>query len=173
MPDETEAHDPRPDSCRAGMAAGRAGAGSAAQDATELDEAALERLVRTFYATARHDPLLGPLFARVEDWEKHIATICDFWSSVALKTGRYRGQPMTAHAPLGLMPEHFARWLALFEQTAREVCADDAAEYLMERARRIASSLEHGLAVQRGDLPQPAATSRRATTGTSTAKTTA
>ena len=48
-----------------------------------LDEAAIERVVRAFYAAARGDPLLGPVFGRVADWEPHIARVCAFWSSVA------------------------------------------------------------------------------------------
>ncbi|HWX51089.1 MAG TPA: group III truncated hemoglobin [Roseomonas sp.] len=162
MPDETEASGPQAASFRAILAERRAEASRAAQEATGLDEAVLERLVRSFYATARRDPVIGPLFAGIEDWERHVAKIHDFWSSVALKTGRYHGQPMAAHAPLGLRPEHFARWLALFGQTAREICTAEAAEYLLERAQRIASSLEHGMAFQRGELPRLVAAPGRA-----------
>jgi hemoglobin len=121
--------------------------------ATGLDDAILERLVRAFYGAAREDAMLGPLFAHVRDWETHIARIRDFWSSVALMSGRYHGQPMAAHAPLPLRPEHFARWLELFEETARAICPPQGVAHLMERARRIASSLQIGLAVQRGELP--------------------
>lgn len=123
------------------------------QAATGLDEAVLERLVRTFYAAARQDAVLGPLFVGVQDWEKHIATITAFWSSVALLTGRYHGQPMVAHFPLALQPPHFVRWLALFETTAREVCTEEGAAHLMDKAHRIAQSLQLGIAVRRGELP--------------------
>lgn len=122
-------------------------------DRTGLDEATLERVVRAFYGTARQDPLLGPVFARVADWEAHIARIVDFWSSVVLMTGRYHGNPMAAHLPLGLQPHHFARWLDLFERTAQAECGPEGAALLADRARRIARSLELGIAVQRGELP--------------------
>ena len=121
--------------------------------ATGLDEPTLERLVRTFYGTARQDAELGPIFQHVQDWEEHIAKITSFWSSVALMTGRYHGQPMAAHMPLGLEPHHFRRWLELFEQTARQICTPEGADHLMERARRIAQSLEIGISVQQGMLP--------------------
>lgn len=124
------------------------------QSITGLDDALLERLVRDFYAVARQDPLIGPLFDAVLDWEAHVATITTFWSSVALMTGRYHGQPMAAHLKLPLEPQHFARWLALFEQTARAHCSEPAVALLMEKARRIAQSLEVGLDVQRGVLPR-------------------
>ena len=40
----------------------------------------------------------------------------------------------------------FDRWLALFEETAREVCPPAAAALFIERARRVAESLELGVA---------------------------
>jgi len=120
---------------------------------TGLDDAVLERLVRSFYATARRDSVIGHLFDGVHDWETHIAKITTFWSSVGLLTGRYHGQPLAAHFPLPLEPQHFARWLVLFEQTARVVCSPEGADYLMEKAHRIARSLEMGIAVTRGELP--------------------
>ena len=131
----------------------RAAIANEIQAATGLDEAVLEHLVRTFYATARQDAVIGHLFDPVQDWEKHIATITTFWSSVGLLTGRYHGQPLAAHSPLPLEPLHFARWLALFEQTAREICTPEGADYLMEKAHRIARSLEMGVAVSCGALP--------------------
>lgn len=112
---------------------------------TGLDEAAIEAFLRAFYGAARRDPLLGPAFAGVTDWERHIATLTRFWGSVALMTGDYHGQPMQAHAHLALTPSHFARWLALFEATARACLTTDGAEHMLERARRIARSLEMGL----------------------------
>jgi hemoglobin len=125
---------------------------------TGLDTAALERLLRTFYGAARQDPLLAPAFAGVADWEAHIANLTRFWSSVALLTGAYHGQPLPAHRPLGLAPQHFARWLALFEATAAECCTPAGAAHLIERARRIARSLELGLT----PLPLPPARPSRA-----------
>ena len=120
---------------------------------TGLDEPTLERVVREFYGAARLDPLLGPKFARVADWEAHISQICAFWSSVALMTGRYHGQPMAAHLPLDLDAAHFRRWLELFEVTARRICTSAGAERLVERAHRIGQSLQLGIQVQRGVLP--------------------
>ncbi|MGE0094078.1 MAG: group III truncated hemoglobin [Alphaproteobacteria bacterium] len=118
---------------------------------TGIDEAMIERLVRGFYARVQADPLLGPVFAaRIQDWEPHLQRMCAFWSSVALMSGRYHGQPMRAHAPLPIDAAHFDRWLALFEDTARELCPPVAAAHFIERARRIAESLELGIAISRG-----------------------
>lgn len=121
---------------------------------TGIDEAMIETLVRSFYAKVRCDDLLGPVFdARIEDWEPHLDRMCAFWSSVALLSGRYHGRPMEMHAPLPVDSRHFDRWLALFEETARSVCPAPAAAHFIERARRIAESLELAVAAHNGVLP--------------------
>ncbi len=123
----------------------RAAIGREIAERTDLDPAVIERFLRAFYGAARQDALLGPAFARVADWEGHIATITRFWCSVALMSGGYHGQPMQAHAPLALRPEHFARWLTLFERIARDELSAEGAAHMLDRAHRIARSLEMGL----------------------------
>jgi hemoglobin len=116
---------------------------------TGIDHAMIERLVRTFYGKVRKDALLGPVFdARITDWEPHLQRMCAFWSSVALMSGIYHGRPMEKHLPLPVDARHFDRWLALFEETAKEVCPPVAAEHFIERAHRVAESLELGIAGQ-------------------------
>lgn len=123
---------------------------------TGIDDTMIERLVRSFYGKARRDPLIGPVFdAHIADWEAHIARLCDFWSSVALMTGRYHGTPMAAHRPMPLDKAAFDRWLALFRETAAAECPPAAAAHFIERATRIASSLEMGLAALRGAIIPP------------------
>ena len=118
---------------------------------TGITEAMIEQLVRGFYAKVRVDAVLGPIFeARIRDWEPHLAQMCAFWSSVALMTGRYQGTPMAKHLPLPVDAAHFDRWLALFETTARELCPPQAEAHFVERARRIAASLELGVAGAHG-----------------------
>ena len=122
-------------------------------DETGIDEAMIERLVNGFYADVRADPILAPIFAAiVDDWAPHLAQMCAFWSSVVLMTGRYHGRPMEKHLPLPVGGAHFDRWLALFEAAARRECPPAAAELFIERAHRIAESLELGLAAARGQL---------------------
>ena len=118
---------------------------------TGIDEPMIERLVRCFYGKVRKDRLLGPVFeVRIRDWEPHLQRMCAFWSSVALMSGRYHGSPMAMHMRLPVDAAHFDRWLALFEATAREVCPREAAAHFVELARRIAQSLELGIATHRG-----------------------
>ena len=131
---------------------------------TGIDEAMIERLVRTFYQSIRADAVLGPIFnARVTNWDEHIAKLCAFWSSVTLMSGRYHGQPMQAHAGLPVQRSHFDRWLDLFERTAIETCGPDAAAHFVVRARRIADSLELGIASAHGRIVAPRHAERNAT----------
>lgn len=114
-----------------------------------LTEATLHAFLEVFYAKVRRDPLIGPVFARAipnADWPRHLSVIQDFWSSVLLKSGRYKGNPFGKHQGLReLTPSHFARWLALFEQTAGEEFSAEIATTLIERAHRIGDSLKSGL----------------------------
>lgn len=123
------------------------------QDAPSQDpitESEIRTLVTRFYVKVRKDPLLAPIFAakvKGNDWPSHEDRIADFWSSVFLKTGRFDGNPMQKHLSLpGLTPQHFQRWLELFEQTARDTLNPSQASHVDLIARRIGQSLQMGLA---------------------------
>lgn len=124
--------------------------------ASPVTEEMIQELVHAFYAKVRKDPAIGPIFNRViaeADWPAHLAKLCDFWSSVTLMSGRFKGTPMQAHMRIGeLRPTHFARWLHLFEQTAGEVCPPEAAAIFVEKSQMIARSLQMGLQIARGDF---------------------
>jgi hemoglobin len=109
----------------------------------EISEAQISALVDAFYTKVRQDPEIGPIFnAVVDDWPHHLALLKDFWSTVLLATGRYKGNPMMRHFQLGLDPQHFDRWLALFAETAREVFPPDSAALVIEKSHRIAQGLQ-------------------------------
>jgi hemoglobin len=113
-----------------------------------ISEAAIERLVDEFYVKIRVDPELGPIFERAisGDWEPHLAKMRDFWSSVMLTTGRYKGNPVVAHLGVGGIEERlFGRWLALFGETCGELFNDEIAEAFRVKAARIAESLKLAL----------------------------
>jgi hemoglobin len=114
----------------------------------EIDEALIHALVHGFYDRVRADAELGPIFNRVigDGWDAHLAKMCDFWSSVMLTSGRYKGNPMVAHMRLKMVrPEHFARWLALFGETADRLMPPALAERFRGRAQLIARSLQMGM----------------------------
>lgn len=113
-------------------------------------------LVHAFYARVRADPELGPIFngAIGDRWDAHLAKLTDFWSSVMLMTGRFKGSPMAVHTALPRAePADFQRWLELFGRTADEVCPADAAALFRAKAEMIAQSLQLGISVHRGILP--------------------
>lgn len=123
-----------------------------------LSEELIGRIVHTFYGRIRADPVLGPIFdAKLGGrWETHLVTMVDFWSSVALRSGRYAGKPHVAHQGLGLEHSHFQRWLGLFEGTVSELCDADVAAFFVDRAHRIADSLQIGLNIGSKALHFPA-----------------
>jgi len=120
-----------------------------------IDEPLIRSVVETFYGRVRRDKLLGPIFeAAVADWPEHFGKLTNFWSSLTLMSGRYKGNPFEAHLPLPrLGDEHFATWLRLFNQTLCELCTPEQAEVFRLRAGRVAESLNMGLAIRRGEAP--------------------
>lgn len=118
-----------------------------------VSDSDIRRLVDTFYDRTRQDDLLGPVFegaigTEAEAWAPHLDKMYAFWSSVLNGTGRYDGRPMPAHArllPDRISPDHFARWLALFQATADEVLPPDQATAVTAKADQIGRGLQMGL----------------------------
>ena len=109
-------------------------------------EEEVHRLVHSFYALVRSDPVLGPVFdAHIRDWTPHLAKMVDFWSSALRGTARFRGAPMPKHAALpGLDAQLFQRWLGLFAQATAALGNPAMAERANDLAGRIAESLWYG-----------------------------
>jgi hemoglobin len=113
----------------------------------KISESQISTLVDRFYAKVRLDSEIGPIFnAIVDDWPHHLATLKDFWSTVLLTTGRYKGQPLMTHLQLPLDPDHFERWLTLFAETATEVLPPAIAATVIEKSQRIAENFKLGIA---------------------------
>jgi hemoglobin len=113
-----------------------------------LSEVGIGLLVDHFYAKVRTDPVLGPIFERVlpGEWGPHLETMRNFWSSVMLTSGRYKGAPVPAHLSIkAIEPEMFDRWLRLFGETCDELFANEVAQAFRAKAIRIAESLKFAL----------------------------
>lgn len=107
----------------------------------------IDVLVEAFYERVRQDRDLAPIFnseIAEQDWPHHLTKMKQFWTSIALYSGAYSGKPVPAHQKLSdVTPEHFKQWLALFDATLADLSPGHAArQYLMERADRIAQSLQ-------------------------------
>ena len=115
---------------------------------TEITEEDIARLVPAFYDPVRQDPVQGPIFnGAIDDWPHHLGKLQDFWSSVMLTTGRYKGQPMVAHVRHAqhMTADNFARWLALWREVSGELLSPAAATAFQQKADRIAESLQLGV----------------------------
>lgn len=109
-------------------------------------EEAIMACVRSFYAEAQQDAVLGPIFAAtVHDWEVHYKTIANFWSRALLGTERYKGHPFPLHTNLPVEPEHFERWLALFTEATETHLPPELAEKALAKARHMAESFKAGI----------------------------
>ncbi len=121
---------------------------TSAQRADRTSEEDIGLLVDRFYDKVRADLELGPIFeAAIQgDWAPHLSTMRDFWSSVMLTTGRYKGNPVAVHLRIdGMAPPLFDRWLELFGETCCELFVGSAAEAFRTKAARIAESLKLSL----------------------------
>jgi hemoglobin len=133
---------------------------ASAGDIAKIDhvsEDSIRRLVDSFYAKVRRDPELAPIFLRAipGDWQPHLNKMYDFWSSVMLTTGRFKGNPVLKHQVLpGMKISLFERWLALFSETCDELFDQAVGDAFRGKAVRIAESLKLAL-FYRPDRPWP------------------
>lgn len=114
----------------------------------EISDEGLRRVVTVFYARVRQDAELGPIFNdAIQNWPEHLEKLTDFWSSVMLTTGQYKGRPVPAHLKhqARITPMLFQRWLALWTETTNELMTPRAASALQGKAARIAESLQLAL----------------------------
>lgn len=119
-----------------------------------LDPTMIRRVVEEFYALAREDEVLGPVFrAHVPDaqWAAHLDKITAFWTALMLGGGGYSGRPMGKHLAIDdLGDRHFARWLAVFRHTVTTLCPPQTAQMFIDRSERIAASFRINIAMHRG-----------------------
>lgn len=117
-------------------------------DNARISEAQIEILIPRFYERVCDDALIGPVFNEaIGDWQHHLETLVDFWSSVMLTSGRYKGNPVAAHRRhlATITPPMFDRWLALWSEVTGELLSAEAAVAVQNKAARIAESLKLAL----------------------------
>jgi len=105
----------------------------------------IEHLIDTFYKRLLQDKTISHFFTQVVvlDWEVHIPLLYDFWESMLFDTYTYKGNAMHKHISLhqkqSLEPEHFERWLYLWEQTILQNYKGQKANKAIEKAKQIGS----------------------------------
>ncbi len=106
-----------------------------------ITEVIIENLVHSFYDKIKKDQIIGHIFNEIiaDNWDEHLLQMCNFWSAIALSTGRYKGQPLLKHINIpNLNEEHFIHWLSVFEENAYNSCSEEIANFFVSRARTIA-----------------------------------
>lgn len=128
-------------------------------DPTRYSEEEISRLVHNFYAKARKDPDLGPIFEEhVIDWDAHFIQMTNFWSAQLRGTSRFRGAPMPKHIALpDLNADLFRRWLQLFRETTREMGNPELKHHADSVAGFIAGRLWMGYQMSHYPHQQPTA----------------
>ncbi len=113
----------------------------------EITEDQIDWVVFRFYARMRAHPVLGPIFnGHVHDWARHEAKIAGFWRNAIMFERSYDGNPMMAHKAAGdVRPEHFALWLAVFDDVVHTELQPEAATAWSALAHRIGRGLRMGL----------------------------
>lgn len=112
-----------------------------------LTPESIATLVHEFYDEVRADPVLHAVFdaAIGDDWAPHLDRMVDFWCTVMLGSRNFQGNVFGKHMQLnGVTPEHFLRWLTLFEASATRLFNPADATEFKTVARRIAASLQYG-----------------------------
>ena len=114
----------------------------------EINRENIILMVNTFYEQVREDAILSVIFDDIMkvDWEAHLPKIYDFWESVLLSTGAYKGNPMEVHIAISkivkLEKPHFERWLELFKENAAKLFEEAQAKYITQKAFSIATLME-------------------------------
>ncbi|MGI9543970.1 MAG: group III truncated hemoglobin [Cyclobacteriaceae bacterium] len=108
----------------------------------------IELLVDAFYKRMIVDDVIGFFFTEVMelDWDKHIPIMYDFWETILLGNIKYKGNPMLKHIALNkkepLKPEHFDRWLKLWEAILAENFNGKNADEALNRAKQIGALMK-------------------------------
>lgn len=108
----------------------------------------IQTLINDFYAQVREDETIGYIFNDVAkvNWETHLPKIADFWETTLFGANSYQGNTLQAHVDLNqqvkLKPEHFERWLDLFQVTVDKHFSGTNAERIKQRALSIATVMQ-------------------------------
>jgi len=112
------------------------------------ERADIKRLVVIFYDKVRKNEEIGYFFHNsIQDWNKHLEKITDFWESNLFFTGSFKGNPAVAHVKVdkshdhSITEYHFGIWLNLWFQTIDELYAGEMAQRLKNNARKMSIHL--------------------------------
>lgn len=93
----------------------------------------VEILVDSFYEKVIKDDVLSPFFEHL-DFGAHLPKMIHFWTFILLDEAGYTTDVTQKHERMRLKPEHFDRWLELFNQTVDTLYTGEKAELAKQRA---------------------------------------
>ena len=117
------------------------------------DEASkqIDRFVDAFYERVLRDPLLAPMFLEVArvDLTEHLPRIKAYWRKMLLGHSDYQRHMMRKHRDVDaaerFAPEHYERWLSLFEESLENHPMGASTERALMLARRVAGNMRQNL----------------------------
>ncbi len=115
----------------------------------------IDTVVTEFYARVREDETLAPVFFQSlpplpKVWMEHEEKIAAFWRNAILFERSYSGNPQKVHGEReAVEPEHFAVWLALFDEVLKEKLHPEQAAAWSNLAHRIGRGLKMGVVQSR------------------------
>lgn len=93
----------------------------------------IELLINKFYDKVVKDELIGQFFNHL-DFNKHLPKMYHFWSFVLLDEAGYTTDVTKVHQHMKIKPEHFDRWIVLFNETTDALFTGEKAEMAKQRA---------------------------------------
>ena len=109
----------------------------------------IDLIVREFYDKLMVDDVIGHFFTEVVpiDLEEHLPIIANFWEAILLFNPVYHGNPMLKHIEMNrkspMKPEHFQRWLKLWEETVSAHFEGKNAAEAISRAKGMSDLMEY------------------------------
>lgn len=117
----------------------------------------IELLVDTFYTKVRSDETIGYFFTKIAAvaWEDHIPIMYDFWSSILINEGQYKGGLIMKHILLDkkskLEQQHLDKWKELFFETLDELFEGETVDEAKRRAETMGQLMMFKVGRSRGD----------------------
>lgn len=106
----------------------------------------VKMLVSSFYDKVKKDAMLAPFFLEtVDDWNRHIEHLTDFWESSLFLQTKFNGDPLQKHVEVDakfnhtINEKHFGAWINLWLQTIDELFVGDYANNAKSRARKMST----------------------------------
>ena len=109
------------------------------------NEGDIKILIDTFYGKVRKDNTIGFIFNELigDNWDHHLPQMYKFWNMVLLSQPGYVGSPTKKHVEVDrkipLQPQHFERWLSLWNDTVDSLFHGEIALQAKEKAKLMAN----------------------------------